>query len=233
MMTINNFKNGLEILVQQIKKDNRLEIVEYKFKEPFSKKTIDEKELEYSVKIDPLIKSFYTYCGGLKFFWKMKNSIGSGISGSYEVEGSINILDIDTLFLGFDGRQWMNELWSINQPEETKKFKKQLKIFDYFGSDNVDAVCFEVRDLHLSPDLWLNNLDFGVFKLNVNFIKYLELLTLTKGLWGWQVFFTDIKWDNQSSASFKRQAEIILETFAMLFPDEPVREQLNTIYRSK
>ena len=229
---IEDFKNKIELLVAQIRGIAKLELTAYEFKEPLSTYKIEQKEEEYGLRLTNAIKAFYRVCGRLRLKWKLRDPRDLEIDFKGSVEGSVNILDIDTVIMGFDGRHWLNELWTEKMSESDKAFKKRLKIFDYFGSDNVDAVCLEVKEGALIPELWVNNLDYGAFRLNLDLDDYLQTLLRTRGIWGWQFFYADINWFN-SNYGIRNTAEHILKVFPQLFGQEPILKQFEDLYEQK
>ena len=228
----NNFKFRIDTLVEEIKNNERIELLLYEFKEPLSTSKIDEKEEEYSLSLSREIREFYGSCGGIKLKWKGKNLEGHSGLRDKNAEGSINILDVNTMIMAFDGRHWLNELWSEKMNDELKTFKKRLKIFDYFGSDNVDAVCVEMKNGVLTPKLWVNNLDYGVFPLELDLSAYINLSIQTKGIWGWQFFYAQMTWVN-ANHGIRNNAEHILEIYPILFGNDSVFEELRKAFIDK
>lgn len=228
-MKATQFVIAIQQMAEEIKLNPLLELTAFTILPGIERKKILEKEEEYSVKFDEEIVDLYEALGGLKFKWKLRNGAAIELKNKEMVEGSCWLLEPDTMMMGFDGRHWLNELWNEAMPKEKKEFKSNLKILDYFGSDNVDAVCLEIRDDQITPNLWVNDLDFDAHPLEIDLEKYLDLIIESRGMWGWQFFYTAMQWPD----ALKNNANILLDALPKLFPQGKIISDLKKRYAER
>ncbi len=80
-----------------------------------------------------------------------------------------------------------------------------------------------------SPEIWYAHGEQGLFRLDLDYAEYFDVLLTTKGAFGWQCLFADI---DMNEAGFRGAAESVrnlLELFPDLFPGhdyQPLRERL-------
>ena len=179
---------------------------------------LDDLQEEYSVTIDPAVKSFWSKLDGFKLAWEF-HSDELTASNTF-IEGSAKILNFHKMFKGFDGRFWRGELWFEDTPPADLKFWKRLKVLDYYGKDSVQCVCLEITNENvLSPELWLYYQGLKPLRMEFDLSEYLNKLRQTKAIWGWQFFYVDINLSGRRYEAIRENAELVIQWYNKIFVD--------------
>jgi hypothetical protein len=129
------------------------------------------------------------------------------------------------MFKGFNGNFWRDEIWTGKIPAAELDFRKRLKVFDYCGIGSMQATCLEVtEDNVLSPALWLYTQGMKPLRLQFDLNEYADKLLQTKGIWGWQFFYTDISLRDENHVAIKENCELIVEWYDKIFPGDFIEE---------
>jgi hypothetical protein len=179
---------------------------------------INDLEEEYSITISPVVRKFLSELDSFKLAWEFHNN-ELRASNTY-IEGSSRILNFHKMFMGFDGRFWLDELWFDNTPPADLQFLKHLKVLDYYGKDSVQCVCIEITsDDVLSPKLWLFYQGFKPLRMEFDVSQYLHKLRQTKAIWGWQFFYVDINLSDKRYEAIKENCELVITWYGKIFSD--------------
>jgi len=179
---------------------------------------LDDLQQEYSVTIDPAVRSFFSELNGFKMAWEFHNDELSA-SNTF-IEGSARILDFHKMFMGFDGRFWRNELWFENTRKSDLRFLRRLKVLDYYGKDSVQCVCLEITNEDvLSPNIWLYYQGLKPLRMEFALDEYVHKLQKTKAIWGWQFFYVDINLSDKRYEAIKENSELVIQWYGKIFSD--------------
>ncbi|NHF58035.1 hypothetical protein FK220_001695 [Flavobacteriaceae bacterium TP-CH-4] len=186
-------------------------------------------EYEYAVTVHDKVKSIYTVFNGLRIKWQFHSK---NIETKFDyLEGNIQLLNFRDMMIGYDGRAWKNEIWSDKTEETELKFFQRLKPFDYFGTDTVRCVCLEMtEDRILTPDLWLFNLGHVPLRMEIQIDEYIGLLEKTKGIWGWQYFYTKIDLSDKKNSAIRENCEFIINSYPKVF-DDKFENELESLFQ--
>jgi len=211
-------RETLNELCQEITHATALRNVVCEISAGLSAEKLTDREEEYSVKLSPAVRDFFSVSDGMKLAWEFHNDELS--AANTFIEGSAKILDFHKMFMGFDGRFWRGELWSETSPESDLKFLKRLKVLDYYGKDSVQYVCLEVTTENvLSGNLWLYYQGLKPMRMEFDLDDYAKKLRQTRGIWGWPFFYVDVNLSNRKYEGIKENIELVIQWFGKIFPD--------------
>ncbi|MFE0374325.1 hypothetical protein ACFW1M_01835 [Streptomyces inhibens] len=80
-----------------------------------------------------------------------------------------------------------------------------------------------------SPEIWFDHGPRGAWKMDIDYRGYLEVLRVTKGTFGWQYLFTDVRLRGDDFGATGKRLENMLTVFPEIFPDhdyKPLRRRL-------
>lgn len=183
-----------------------------------SEEKLADREEEYSVTMNPVVRKFFSELDGFKLAWEFHND--ELTAANTYIEGSAKILDFHKMFMGFDGGFWEDELWFEDTREADLKFLKRLKVLDYYGKDSVQCVCLEVTaDKVLSPNLWLYYQGLEPMRMEFDLSEYVDKLRQTKAIWSWPFFYVDINLSNRRYEGIKKNVDLVIQWYGKIFSD--------------
>lgn len=121
---------------------------------------------------------------------------------------------------------------SLKDPFQ-RAFAAQLRAMDsdaFAGGGFTTYVRMDPTTPH--QEIWFNELvgiggpphPYGFVKLNLSYKKYLEILVLTKGIYGWQYLFSDISFSDSAIRHHREGLSRGLQVFPDMFPDHDFTE---------
>ncbi|WP_326677320.1 hypothetical protein [Streptomyces sp. NBC_01237] len=139
-------------------------------------------------------------------------------SGEYRIPAPMEILGQDA-----------SRLASMLSDDFHKKFVTQLRYFDNtYASGRGFAAYLRMNPESTRREIWFHDLVAtetppyppGFTILDLTFNQYVEALTLTKGLYGWQYLFADISFQDPAIDHLAAGLRDGLEAFSELFTDQ-------------
>jgi len=196
--------------------------------DPIHREKFKDIQEEFSVEIDEQIKKVYASFNGLRVKWEYESANTKKDSGP--VEGSVRILKFQDMMIGFDGHMWRNELWMDNMKKDTLGFYQRLKPFDYYATEAVQCVCVEMTsDRKLTANLWIYDQGYEPLRLNITLEDYFIMLLKSKGIWGWQFFYTNINLAEKKNKIVRDNCKFIIDNYGKIFNDG-FEKELVTIF---
>lgn len=221
----------LDAFINQLEKISPLSNIVFE-KEPglLPDNWVDLKE-QFSVSISEDVKLFYKEINGFTLSWEYHSDELE--KQNLFIEGFARILSFSEMMAGFDGRLWRNELWDDKTPGADQVFYKRLKVFDYFGKDNVHCVCLELSTENLLTNkLWIFRQGNKPVPMSINIDEYIDKLCFTKGFWGWQYLYTDDAFSLKDLEGVQTDIDLALNNYSKIFP-ENVYNELTELYHKK
>ncbi|MDA3645421.1 hypothetical protein OU416_15210 [Saccharopolyspora indica] len=132
--------------------------------------------------------------------------------------------------------RWFDPTFDPDPTPEELRFYRELRSFDgtpWGGIGNLSML--RIRPGVTDPELWFDTTTKGLHRLDLDYPGYLEALRITKGTYGWQFLFADVRLDEYEDFEVVgRFAKLMLEVFPRLFPDHdyaPLRSRLAERHR--
>lgn len=177
------------------------------------------------------LKAFYSQTNGLTIVWEYNNT----------VTGEIHIVPImDTILDEYD-ESWkaqMEKSKSLDNPQ-FQTFIQNLYSLDIYEetTQGTIRVVMEIDKTSkpTQPKLWLWHLAGERFPLSLSFHEYIDKLTESRGFFGWQYFFIDLRSCNFNDPYFSKffaqscqdalsRMKDFLEIMPKLFPSDDFSE---------
>ncbi|MFF0434568.1 hypothetical protein ACFYU9_20330 [Streptomyces sp. NPDC004327] len=116
---------------------------------------------------------------------------------------------------------------SVRDEEEAALFG-ELRVIDYLpdSGENAFAAVRLAKDT-LAPRTWVHWFPHGLFELELDYPGYLEALLLTRGFYGWQFLYADVRLADPAYAPLADLIRTGLDFLAAALPD-PRYEELET-----
>ena len=78
--------------------------------------------------------------------------------------------------------------------DEERELFRQLRVIDYKPEGGiVSFAAVRLADDTIAPQTWVYWFPHGAFALDLDYREYLEALLLTRGLYGWQFLYADVR----------------------------------------
>lgn len=224
-------KSIAEQLIKRL--DNNPEIVlnpSTKLSPPCRNNTFDIIEDSMGVHFDEEIKSFYSATNGLIIVWGYSDT----------TTGEVHIVPImDTMLEEYDDfwKSEMKKSKSLGDPK-FQAFIQNLYSLDIYETTTQGTlrVVMEIdKNTEKAPKLWLWHLAGERFPLSLSFKEYIQKLIETRGYFGWQYFFIDLKscdfkdsyftkFFAESCADALPKMKDFMEIMPRLFPEDDFSE---------
>lgn len=146
------------------------------------------------------IVSFFDITDGYDLRWSRKDADGAWVPG-----GEARLFGFAEVF-----GKWINELWDVHGDDATKEevdFTWELRGFDGADSNDDHIVVFHVPEVLPRYDLYWHEPRGRTYRLRVDFLEYLECLSETRGLCGWQYMVCDLEDLREDDEALERVRE--------------------------
>lgn len=104
--------------------------------------------------------------------------------------------------------------------EHDRELFGHLRVVDYQpygGSGSFSAI--RLVDGSVAPHMWTYDIGHGAAELELDYPGYLDALLVTKGFYGWQYLYTDIRLDDHPSLANLLRTNLAFLTGSMPGPD--------------
>ncbi|MEN3616176.1 hypothetical protein AAH979_42775 [Plantactinospora sp. ZYX-F-223] len=175
---------------------------------------------DYGVHLDPSFRELYTRFSGIGSSWRTTEEYPF-ISGEFHI-ASIQ-LEIE---------QAPPKLGWTESPIDDPDLEYELRTIDGTpdsGVGTLAAVRIQPGPGTVNPEIWFDHGSRGVWKLDLDYRGYMEALRVTKGTFGWQYLFTDVRLRGDDFGGIGERLSNMLNVFPDLFPDydyKPLRRRL-------
>lgn len=159
----------------------------------------------------PTVASFYSVTDGFEMSWLRKDD-----SGEYVPGGRIHLYGFAEVF-----GSWLGHLWGEHPEdasEESVDFTWEIRGFDGANEDEPHSAVMHVPEMLPTYALYWHAPHGKSYRLRVDFLEYLQCLTETCGLHGWQYMVCapeDLRNDDVALAKIQECTRLMAE----LFPD--------------
>ncbi len=186
-----NYKSIIERMIQKIESSKNLEIIDIEIGAGLSNDDLAFAEESFNVSFDEQIKELYSQMNGVKLRWilKAENQLQMLTGDDHgQVYGKVNILDIDTVFMGTNSDYWESIIWGNEEDEQNQEYLKILRPFDFVDLDDGLAACFSVKDgiLSASDILFFNPRRGNEVSMKMNLVTYFEEMEKKTAYVFWQ-----------------------------------------------
>lgn len=169
----------------------------------------------FGITLDPALKDHHVRYWELGIHWYAAGaSVGAG--GEFVLHELV-----DALMSG------PPDAGSARDEEERALFE-ELRVVDHQPEGGVAAfAAVRLSGDTLAPRMWVYRFPYGTVELDLDYPGYLEALLLTKGFYGWQFLYTDVRLADQAYAPLVDLIRTGLDFLAETLPD-PRYEELET-----
>jgi hypothetical protein len=186
-----NYKETIDRMIQKIESSENLEMLEIEIGSGLSPEDISLAEESFNVRLDDPIKELYMQMNGVKMRWilKSENQLKMLPGDDYgQVYGKIEILDLDTIFLGANYDEWESIIWGNEENEQNQQYLKSLKPFDFVDLNDGLASCFCIKDGVLISDniFFFNPRRNKEIPMKMNLENYFEAMEKKLAFAFWQ-----------------------------------------------
>ncbi|QPP08315.1 hypothetical protein G4Z16_20095 [Streptomyces bathyalis] len=119
---------------------------------------------------------------------------------------------------------------SLFYTEREERVGKDLRVIDacpFTGAGSFSAI--RLRSSGGNPELWFSDHRRGLWRMELDYTTYMDLLRLTKGVFGWQHLFTRAPLGHDEFQTTVKWITRMLDALPRLFPDydySPLQERL-------
>ncbi|MFE1310370.1 hypothetical protein [Streptomyces sp. NPDC058755] len=110
---------------------------------------------------------------------------------------------------------------AVDEPsEQEERLCAELRPFDEHlrgGGGTLSAL--RVTEGSTVPEVWYHHATRGTFRMDIGYPEYLETLLVTKGTYGWQYLFTDVRFGDIDFQGAAENIQNMLQVFPEIFPD--------------
>ncbi|WP_405675817.1 hypothetical protein OG292_11110 [Streptomyces sp. NBC_01511] len=108
--------------------------------------------------------------------------------------------------------------WEGSPEEERQLFAEFREIDSHPVSGTGLFSVVRLQQVTNPLEIWLWDARVGALQLDVDYLGYLEALSLTKGTHGWQYLFTDVSMENPDPYHVADDMKTMLQVFPQHFP---------------
>jgi hypothetical protein len=154
---------------------------------------------------------------GLAIWWETEKPLPA-VSGEFRLPGALGLL-----------RQKPDPVIGSMRDRFQREFVSSLRFIDHsFASSRGIKTCIRLAPESSPFELWHNVLEDievppyppGYLRLTLTYEEYLNHLSLTRGLHGWQYLFTDLDFYPGPYTGLLDNVRTGLEVYSEIFPDE-------------
>ncbi|MFJ9866778.1 hypothetical protein [Streptomyces sp. NPDC101165] len=157
----------------------------------------------------------------------------STTGGLPEILGEYRILHFYDVFDQLEGPEPLDDA-----TEFQRQFLAELRHFDMTPRSGAGMMSFIRMQPNVSPlEIWFHDVaDIGgepyppgYLRMDITYCQYLDALLLTKGTYGWQYLYTDVRLSDAGFHLARTYLTRMLEVFPELFPEHdyaPLRARL-------
>lgn len=196
--------------VEEMYRDKRFKVDHFESFRPPPEVVVSTLEHRLGLHIPETIMSLYHVTDGLELRWRF-NDQDAGITAG----GRVHLFGFGEVF-----GNWVDRIWGVvgdDASSEKEDFTWELRGFDE-ASDESDYLAV----MHVPESLPTFNLYFyaphgRVYRLDTDFVGYVEHLATTRGLNGWQYMISDA--DFGTDAVAREAVERCSRQMSSLFPE--------------
>lgn len=221
MKPLNDIEIKLSVAVEKLEQADRIDIIEQvegavdsSFRElmPLSRYPAWK-----DIELDRYMLDAAPRFRGMAVWWETEKPLPA-VSGEFRLPGALGLL-----------RQKPDPVIGSMRDRFQRDFVAGLRFIDHsFASSRGIKTCIRLSSESSSFELWHNVLEDievppyppGYLRLTLTYEEYLEQLSLTKGLHGWQYLFTDLDFFSGPYTGLLDNVRTGLEVFTEHFPDE-------------
>jgi len=198
----------MERVVRDLHASNTFKVVSSESHRPAPDVVKEHLEVAGGLQVPTTIRSLYDIIDGYDLRWQYK-------AGDEWVDGGqIQLYGFGEVF-----GSWLGTLWD-EAPEgaspEDVDFTWELRGFDGADADSAYMTVFHVPDVLPRYNLYWHSPHEKTYRLRIDFLEYLECLTETRGLCGWQYMVcddADLEGDDEALERVRQCTTLMAELF--------------------
>lgn len=156
----------------------------------------------------PTIASLYELSDGFEMSWSFDKD------GEFVPGGRVHLYGFAEVF-----GTWLHKLWGEHPDDAADPevdFTWEIRAFDGAALDDPYQVVMHTPDVLPTYNLYWHAADGRTYPLRLGFLEYLDRLTETRGLHGWQLMFAEVDADDQDAFEKIRECTRLMKS---LFPE--------------
>ncbi|WP_052596025.1 hypothetical protein [Aureispira sp. CCB-QB1] len=135
------------------------------------------------------IHEFYKKLDGFRLSWVLEKNNHKNLEFRNQIWGSIHFYNLEKIFIHNNKKApWKDILWFDFEHDE-KETLQLLRPFDFHNGDITSCGCFKVVDGFVSNEVYYYDLEYGIIKMKMNFLDYVDKVLMYKGFMNWQRAF--------------------------------------------